>query len=318
MAKPVVVVTEGSDPRPLAWLKTQADVHEVPLSDPNLDAALAQAEGLVIRTYTKVTPAFLEKCPKLRVIGRGGVGVENIDVKACRARGIEVVYTPDANTLAVGDFVFGYILQLLRPWCFFRDRVYSPAEFKTVRETHRGRQLNELTLGILGMGRVGRRVSTIATGGFGMKVIYNDLLDVAGQLSFPATAVDKPTLYREADILSIHVDMRSGNENLVGREAMALMKPSAILINTSRGEVLDAHALSEAIRQKRLAGAAIDVYSPEPPQADFPLLGLENVLLTPHMAARTNTALENMSWVVRDVMVVLRGQTPQYPVPAWR
>jgi phosphoglycerate dehydrogenase-like enzyme len=318
MPKPVVVVTEGSDPRPLAWLKEQVDVREVPLSDPNLDAALAIAEGLVIRTYTKVTSAFLDKCPRLKVVGRGGVGVENIDVKACRARGIEVVYTPDANTLAVGDFVFGYILQLLRPWCFFREKVYTPAEFKKARETNRGRQLNELTLGVLGMGRVGRRVSTIATQGFGMKVIYNDLLDVAGELPFPATAVDKATLYREADILTIHVDMRPGNENLVGRDAIALMKPDAILINTSRGEVLDAQALAGAIREKRLFGAAIDVYWPEPPLPDFPLLGLPNVLLTPHMAARTGTALENMSWVVRDVVAVLRGEPAKYPVPAWR
>ena len=157
------------------------------------------------------------------------------------AGGIEVVYTPDANTLAVGDFVFGYLLQLLRPWEFFRDTVYPPKEFKRIRDTVRGRQLNELTIGVLGMGRVGKRVGHIAANGFGMKVIYNDLVPVTG-LDFPATAVDKPTLYREADILTIHVDMRPGNENLVGRQQIALLKPSAVLINTSRGEVLDARA----------------------------------------------------------------------------
>ena len=196
MSKPVVVVTEGSDPKPLAWLREQVDLREVSLADPALDAALSVAEGLVIRTYTKVTEAFLGRCPKLKVVGRGGVGVENIDVKACRARGIEVVYTPDANTLAVGDFVFGYILQLLRPWCFFRDRVYEPAEFKKVRETHRGRQLNELTLGILGMGRVGRRVCAIAAG-----------LRHEGHLQRPAgcgrsSSISPPTAGRQADALS--------------------------------------------------------------------------------------------------------------------
>jgi phosphoglycerate dehydrogenase-like enzyme len=318
MAKPIVVVTEGSDSKPLEWLKEQAQVLEVPLNDPGLDKALAVAEGLVIRTYTKVDEAFLAKCPKLKVVGRGGVGVENIDVKACRSRGIEAVYTPDANTLAVGDFVFGYMLQLLRPWCFFRESVYEPAEFKKIRETHRGRQLNELTLGILGMGRVGRRVSHIATLGFGMRVIYNDLEDVSALLDFPATCVDKAELFKEADVLSIHVDMRPGNENLVSAAQIALMKKDAILINTSRGEVLDVHALAAAIRGKRLHGAALDVYWPEPPKSDFPLLGLNNVLLSPHMAARTGTALENMSWVVRDVIAVLRGEKPKYPVPAWR
>ncbi len=315
---PVVVVTEGSDKVPLNWLATQATVIETALGDPTLDAALAQAQGLLVRTYTRVTPDFLAKCPKLRVVGRGGVGLENIDVKACRARGIEVVYTPDANTLAVGDFVIGYMLQLLRPWCFFRDQAYEPKEFKGIREAVRGRQLNELTLAILGMGRVGRRLGHIAANGFGMRVIYNDLLDVAAQLDFPATSLDKETLYRQADVLSLHVDMRPGNENLVGAAQLALMKPASILINTSRGEVLDVYALADALRQKRLAGAALDVYWPEPPKADFPLLGLDNVLLTPHLAARTYTAIENMSWVVRDVVEVLAGRPPRYPAPAWR
>jgi phosphoglycerate dehydrogenase-like enzyme len=204
---------------------------------------------------------------------------------------------------------------LLRPWAFFRNQVYDPKEFKRIRNTVRGVQLNELTLGILGMGRVGRRLGHIAANGFGMKVIYNDLIDVQSQLDFPAQAVDKPTLYSTADVLSLHVDMRPGNEHLVGPDQIATMKPSAILINTSRGEVLDVQALAEAIRQKRLAGAALDVFDPEPPKEGFPLLGLENVLLTPHLAARTLTAMENMSWVVRDVMAVLKGERPKYPAP---
>jgi phosphoglycerate dehydrogenase-like enzyme len=313
--KPIVLVTEGSDEKPLTWLREQAHVIEMSPDDAKFDAALATADGLLVRTYTKVNRALLEKAPKLRVVGRGGVGIENIDVAACRARGVEVVYTPDANTLAVGDFVFGYMMQLLRPWNFFREHAYSSAEFKNIRNTVRGRQLNELTLGILGMGRVGRRVGHIAAHGFGMRVIYNDLLDVQSELKFPATAVDKETLYREADVLSLHVTMLRGNENLVGREQIAMMKRDAILINTSRGEVLDAAALADAIREKRLAGAAIDVFWPEPPASDFPLLNVPNVLLTPHLAARTFSAMENMSWVVRDVMAVLRGEKPRYPAP---
>jgi phosphoglycerate dehydrogenase-like enzyme len=313
--RPIIVVTEGSDPTPLDWLKARADVREIAYDAPELDAQLLHAQGLVIRTYTRVTDAFLDKCHNLKVVGRGGVGIENIDVAACRRRGVEVVYTPDANTLAVGDFVFGYILQLIRPWNFFKDRAYTPKEFKHIRATVRGRQLNEMTLGLLGMGRVGRRMGQIAALGFGMRVIYNDLLDVQDQLHFPATPVDKETLYRTSDILSIHVTMLPGNDNLVGRDQIALMKPDAVLINTSRGEVLDAHALADAIREKRLFGAALDVYWPEPPPADFPLLGFDNVLLTPHLAARTGTALENMSWVVRDVLAVLSGERPKYPAP---
>ena len=315
MPKPLVLVTERGDPKPLEWLRQHANVVEISATDPNFEAQLAEAEGLSVRTYTKVNEALLAKAPKLKVVGRGGVGLENIDVKACRARGIQVVYTPDANTWAVGDFVFGYALQLLRPWAFFKDAVYEPKEFKRVRDTVRGVQLNELTLGILGMGRVGRRVGHIATRGFGMRAIYNDLLDVQSQLDFPATPVDKATLYREADVLSLHVTMLPGNENMVGREELATMKPTAIVINTSRVEELYADALAEAIREKRVAGAAMDVFWPEPPEKDFPLLGFDNVLLTPHLAARTTTALENMSWVVRDIVEVLNGRTPKYPAP---
>ena len=313
--RPLVLVTEGGDPKPMEWLRSQAEVLQIPLDDPRLDEALSRAEALVVRTYTKVNDDFLSKAPKLKVVGRGGVGLENIDVAACRKRGIQVVYTPDANTLAVGDFVFGNILQLIRPYAAFRQRTPDPKEFKRLRDTLRGRQLNELTLGILGMGRVGRRVGHIAANGFGMRVLYNDILDVTTHVNFPSIPVDKSTLYRESDILSLHVTMLPGNENLIGARELAMMKPDAILINTSRGEVLDINALADALKTKKLAAAAIDVFHPEPPPANFPLLGMDNVILTPHMAARTSTAIENMSWVVRDVIDVLHGKPPRFRAP---
>lgn len=314
--KPIVLVTEGSDPRPLAWLRERAAVIEIGAADPGFDAALTTADGMIVRTYTRVTDAMLAKAPRLKVVGRGGVGLENIDVAACRNRGVEVVYTPDANTVAVGDYVFGAMLQLIRPWTRFKERAYGSDEFKKTRTALKGRQLNELTLGILGFGRVGRRVGSIAVNGFGMRVIYNDLLPVApGALSFAATSVDKPTLFRECDVLSIHVDMRPGNRHLVGGGQIASMKRGAVLLNTSRGEVLDAFALADAIKSGQLAGAALDVFDPEPPPADFPLLGFENVILTPHMASRTSIAIENMGWVARDVAAVLEGEKPRFPAP---
>jgi len=245
---PLVLVTEGSDSAPLAWLKERARVIEAAPDTPDFNAALSEVEGMVVRTYTRVNEGLLARCPRLKVVGRGGVGLENIDVAACRARNVEVVFTPDANTLAVGDFVIGYALQLLRPWAFFKDNAYEPKEFKRIRDTQRGVQLNELTLGILGMGRVGRRVGSIAANGFGMRV-------------------------------------------------------------------MDDAVLADLLRRKKIAGAAIDVFDPEPPKSDYPLLGLDNVLLTPHMAARTRTAIENMSWVVRDVVEVLEGRKPKYPAP---
>ncbi|MFT3788903.1 MAG: NAD(P)-dependent oxidoreductase [Tepidisphaeraceae bacterium] len=315
MNRPVVLVTEGSDQRPLDWLKENADVIEIGVDDPGFDAVLARADGMVVRTYTKVNPVLLAKAPKLKVVGRGGVGIENIDVKACRARGVEVVYTPDANTLAVGDYVFSLLLQMCRPYGFFRDNVYDPKTFKKIRNEHRGRQLNEMTIGILGMGRVGRRVGHIAANGFGMHVLYNDLLDVASQLDFPAQSVSKDELYVQSDVLTLHVDMRPGNEHMVAAKELATMKQGSYLLNTCRGEVLDVNAVAQEVKSGRLVGVALDVYDPEPPLPGFPLLGLPNVLLAPHMAARTYTAIENMSWVVNDVIGVLNGQKPKYPAP---
>jgi D-3-phosphoglycerate dehydrogenase len=299
----------------MQWLRERAEVLEIKADDPAFARELARADALSVRTYTKIDDALLAGAPRLKVVGRGGVGLENIDVAACRRRGVEVVYTPDANTLAVGDFVFGGILQLLRPWASFREQVYPPRQFKEIRNTQRGRQLNELTIGIVGMGRVGKRVGHIAANGFGMRVLYNDLLANVGPLDFPATAVDKPALLRDSDILSLHIDMRPGNEHLIGRPQLEQMKPGAVLINTSRGEVLDVHALADALKSGKLAGAMLDVFDPEPPAADFPLVGLPNVLLTPHMAARTYTAIENMSWVVRDLVEVLEGRAPRFPAP---
>jgi phosphoglycerate dehydrogenase-like enzyme len=313
LKRPAVLITEGGDPNPLRWLAERADVSEVAVGEPGFDEALAKAEGLIVRTYTRVNEAFLAKAPRLRVVGRGGVGLDNIAVRACRARGIEVVYTPDANTLAVGDYVFGAMIHLVRGWPTLTEG-YEPGWFKKTRGSVRGRQLDELTLGILGMGRVGKRVGSIAANGFGMRVIYNDVVAM-GKLPFAATPVEKERLYQDCDVLTIHVDMREGNENLVGASQLAMMKPASILINASRGEVLDTAALAQALRTAHLAAAALDVYHPEPPPADLELIGMPNVLLTPHIASRTHTAVENMGWVVRDVMAVLEGRKPEFPAP---
>jgi D-3-phosphoglycerate dehydrogenase len=223
------------------------------------------------------------------------------------------VYTPDANTLAVGDYVFGAMIRLVRGWPLL-EKDYEPAWFKKTRSAVRGRQLNELTLGILGLGRVGKRVGSIAANGFGMRVIYNDLVEME-DLPFKATAVEIEELFRESDVLTIHVDMREGNANLVGAKALAMMKPGSILINASRGEVLGTSALVGALKSGHLAGAALDVYHPEPPSAALELIGMPNVLLTPHIASRTHTAVENMGWVVRDVVAVIEGRKPEFPAP---
>jgi lactate dehydrogenase-like 2-hydroxyacid dehydrogenase len=295
--RPVIVLAESSDPAPIAWLKERADV-------------LERSVRMHGAAYTKVNG--LDRAPK-KVVGRGGVGLDRRPrmPPARRAGGLHARCQYPGRR----RFCLRISPAIASPWEFFRDKAYPPKEFKRIRDTVRGRQLNELTIGILGMGRVGRRVGHIAANGFGMRVIYNDLLNVAGQLDFPATSVDKSTLFRDSDILTIHIDMRPGNENLIGPKEIAQLKPTTVLINTSRGEVLDVHALAEALRAKKLFAAALDVFAPEPPAEDFPLLGLPNVLLTPHLAARTTTAMENMSWVVRDLIEILEGRAPKYPAP---
>lgn len=315
MTKPVVLMTEGStDPSAVDWLRDHSELLEAGTDDPRFPAYLSRAQGLLVRTYTRVNEKLLAGAPRLRAVARAGVGLDNIDIPACRGRGIEVVYTPDANSQAVADYVFAILLQIIRPLTIFRDKAFAPAEFKRVRDGIQGGQLDQLTMGILGMGRVGRHVGRAAVA-FGMKVTYNDLLDVQSQLDFPATPVDKETLYRQCDVLTIHVDMKKGNENLVGEKQIAMLKPTAILINASRGEVLDAHALARAMKAGHLRAAALDVYAPEPPPADFPLLGMDNVILTPHLASRTSPAVSNMSWVVKDLVGVLNGERPRFPAP---
>lgn len=316
--KPIVIVTEGSAPAPLRWLAERAQVLEVSQSAPGFGDALARAEGAVVRTYTWVDRDFLAAAPRLRVVGRGGVGLDNINIEACRERGVEVVYTPDANTSAVADLVFAQLIRLIRPLHEIRSAAdVTPDAWKLAR-SDAGLLLSELTLGILGMGRVGRAVGRIAARGFGMPVLYHDLRDVSADIDFDAQAVSRDELLSGATALTVHVDGRPGNRNLVGKTMLNAFA-GRYLVNMSRGMVLSEQAVADAMARGRLHGAAIDVFEPEPPPADSPLVRLAetgaNVLLTPHMASRATSAVENMSWVVRDVIAVLTGQRPKYPAP---
>ena len=318
--RPVVLVTEGSAARPLEWLRERAEVREVGVDAPGFEEALRRAEGMVVRTYTRVDAALLDRAPRLRVVGRGGVGLESIDVAACRARGVEVVYTPDANTTAVAELVGGLLVQLVRPWHANDARMFEPGGFKKLREDA-GEQLCDLTLGVLGMGRVGRAVARVAGAGFGMRVRYHDVREVSAELprGVPWESVSFDDLLGGCDVLTVHVDGRPGNRNLIDDGVLRRAR-FRWLINTSRGLVVDPAALAAAMAEGRLAGLALDVYEPEPPAAESAYAQLvarwpRRVVLTPHMASRTRAATENMSWVVRDVMAVLEGRAPQWPAP---
>ncbi len=311
----LVIQTEDLDTECAAWLGERCElVAHAPDGSPRWRDLLSRAAGLVVRTYTRVDGAMLAGAPKLRVVGRAGVGLDNIDVHACRARGVEVVHTPGANTRAVVEYVTALMLDALRPRVFL-DRPLASAEWNRVRRELVGeRELGELTLGIWGLGRVGSGVARVGTA-LGMRVIANDLRDIPERDRGGAAMVDLATLLRESDVLSVHVDERASNRGLVGREAFAAMRERVIFINTSRGFVVDGSACAAFFRARAGALALLDVHEPEPFDVGYPLLGLANVHLSPHLASGTASAKRRMSWVVRDVWRVLSGERPECPAP---
>lgn len=312
---PKVILTEHLDDACADWLAERVDLVRQTFEDAAaLRSQLAHAEGLVVRTYTIVDDALLDAAPNLRVVARAGVGLDNIDLVACEKRGVRVVYTPDANTQAVVEYVWTLMLDALRPRKYL-DEYCAPPTFHRHRKECVGVQLNELTLGILGMGRIGRRVAQVAAA-MGVKTIYNDLLTFA-ELGLPpdteAEFVDKQTLWSNSDVLTVHVDGRAENRNLIDAGILDQLKATVLLINTSRGFVVDPVALAAWARSRPDAKAILDVHEPEPMPDDYPLWEIANVKLLPHLASRTDPALRNMSWVVRDVVRVLHGDEPQWP-----
>jgi D-3-phosphoglycerate dehydrogenase len=300
MARPTVIQTEHLSPAAAAWLGERARLVVAAAGSPGFEAAAPEAAGLVVRTYTRVDDALLDRLPRLRVVGRAGVGLDNVDVEACRRRGIACFNTPDANTQAVVEYVTCLLCDALRPRLFLEQPV-SRARWDEIRQEVVGRrQMNELALGILGTGRIGRRVAEVARA-IGFTVRCCDLVEVPERDRHGAEQVDAATLFAESDVITVHVDGRASNAGFVGASLIGRMRPEAVLVNTSRGFVVDHAALAAWLRANPGAQALLDVHDPEPFDASNPLLGLPNAHLAPHLASRTDAAMEAMSWVVRDV-----------------
>ncbi|QOI99711.1 MAG: 3-phosphoglycerate dehydrogenase [Phycisphaeraceae bacterium] len=315
MSVPLVLQTEDLSDHASAWLGSRCRlVRADPSNRPAFEHSLADAHGLVVRTYTRVDPALLAGAPNLRVVGRAGVGLDNIDVAACRGRGVEVVYTPDANGSAVTELVLAVILDAYRPRLFL-DHAPTPARWSQIRKDLTApRQLEGSTLGVLGLGKVGSRVAR-AGRALGMNVIYHDVREIPGPGHGVATPVSHDRLLAESDVLTVHVDGRSSNHGLIGAGELARLKHGVVLVNTSRGFVIDTPALARFLRDHPSASAVLDVHDPEPFDASYPLLGIPNAHLMPHIGAATARSHENMSWVVRDVWRVLSGLAPEFPAP---
>jgi phosphoglycerate dehydrogenase-like enzyme len=311
---PLVVRTEHLDPAAEAWIAERCEFLAASPDDPAFESRAAEISGLVVRTYTEVDDALLDRLPMLKVVARAGVGVDNIDIAACRKRGIEVVHTPDANTQAVVEYVTALLCDALRPRIFLTEAVDQGAWNEIRSEICGDSQMNETTLGILGFGRIGRRVAEVA-GAIGFTVRYHDLLDIDAAHRAGAEPVSLDRLFKESDVLTVHVDGRSSNHGLVGAELLSLMKADAVLLNTSRGFIMNEPAIADWLAGHPAAQAVLDVHEKEPFAENDPLIELPNAHLAPHLASRTRTAMANMSWVVEDLWKVLSGEQPKHPAP---
>jgi len=310
---PRVLITETLAESADAWLCERAEVVRCAHDDPGLDGPLGEAEGLVVRTYTIVDEAFLDRAPKVKVVGRAGVGLDNIDLQACKRRGVRVVHTPDANTQAVVEYVFALMLDHYRPCTDLPTRADAQT-FHGLRKTEVGKQLDQLTLGIVGFGRIGKRLGCVAHA-LGMNLKVCDLLpeaELRKAVDYPFDFVDHPALYAGCDIVSIHVDGRAENRQMVDASALKHLRDDCLFINAARGMLHDSEALSDWAKAHPQAQVILDVHDPEPPPGSYPLYGLANVRLLPHIASRTFEALDNMSWVVRDVVKVLEGREAEH------
>ncbi len=253
-----------------------------------LTAALADADALLVRSATKVTADLLKAATRLRVVGRAGTGVDNIDVPAASARGVLVVNAPGANSISVAEHACALMLSLARS-VPAADRAMKDGKWE--KKKFLGSELRGKTLGIAGLGRIGQEVAHRARS-FGMRVVAHDPFiaeDVAAGLGVELRSLDE--LCSEADYLTLHLPATAETRHMIDEARLARMKPGVRLINTARGDLVDEKALARAIESGRVAGAALDVFEKEPP-ADWTLAHLPQVVATPHIAASTEEAQE--------------------------
>ncbi len=291
---------------------TNVDVR-LGLSRDELLDLVGNYDGLVVRSETKVTADVIAAGGRLQVIGRAGVGVDNIDVEAATTRGIVVVNAPSGNTIAVAEHTLGLILAAARN---ITQAAAALREGRWERAKFMGVEIRGKTLGVLGLGRIGTEVARRAQA-FEMRIIGHDPYVSEEHASrIGARLVDLPTILAECDILTIHTPATLDTEGLIGKKEMALMKPTAWIVNCARGGIVDEAALLEALDAGTIGGAALDVFSKEP-AGDNPLVRHPKVVATPHLAASTQEAQVNVAVELAEQMVaVLEGRPAPFAVNA--
>jgi D-3-phosphoglycerate dehydrogenase len=274
---------------------------------------LAKANGIIIR-LAKVTAEVMSAAPQLKVIGRHGVGVDNVDLKAATARGLPVVFTPSALTMvhAVAEQTVQLMLALGR---------HAVAEDQFVRQNRWGERSSLLgvefyqkTLGVVGLGAIGKKVATICQKGLGMKIVAYDPFVKVAPPDLEVTLVDSLLeVLQQADVVTLHLPSTAETAYLIGAKELAAMKPTALLVNAARGSIVDSVALAQALQRGHLFGAALDVFEEEPPAPDHPLLTAPRTLFSPHVASMTGGSMARMAELVaRQVVQVLSGERAPY------
>ncbi|GAI06222.1 unnamed protein product, partial [marine sediment metagenome] len=270
-------------------------------------------EALVVRSQTKVTAEVIEAGKKLRVIARAGVGIDNIDVEEATRRGVLVVNAPNANTISAAEHAIALMFALARHIpqanAVLKSGVWRRADFM-------GIEVRGKTLGIIGLGRVGSAVAKRAQG-LEMKVIAHDpyiTADYARNLQVELVSLER--LLKESDFITIHSALTPSTKGLIGAKELALVKPTVRIINCARGGLIDEEALAKAVREKRVAGAAIDVFSTEPATKSI-LFEEDNIIVTPHLGASTTEAQAVAAKdVAKQVIDVFKGKPARYAVNA--
>jgi (S)-sulfolactate dehydrogenase len=305
-----VVVTEFMDAPAVAQLAATHDVlYDAGLVDDprRLQAEAAGADAIVVRNRTQVRGELLAALSRCRVVGRLGVGLDNIDLPACAARGIQVIPATGANALSVAEYVLATAMLLLRG--AYQSSAAVAAGQWPRNALSKGREIGGKTLGLVGFGSIGQLTARLARG-LGMQVLAHDAMmapidPVFAQGGVRCCTLDE--LVAEADVVSLHVPLVDATRGLFGAVRLATMKPGAVLINTARGEIVDELALAAALKDGRLGGAAIDVFGVEPLPLAPHFENLPNLVLTPHVAGVTAEANERVSSLIAQrVLEALR------------
>ncbi|MCL4118246.1 UNVERIFIED_CONTAM: hypothetical protein GTU68_012147 [Idotea baltica] len=279
------------------------EVNTNTIAQGDLAEQLPAYDAVIVRSATKIRKELIDVCPNLKIIARGGVGMDNIDVEYARSKGIQVINTPAASSRSVAELAFGHMLNLAR-FLHQSNRempVKGTTEFKALKKNYaKGFELQGRTLGILGFGRIGQETARVALG-MGMKVLPVDLYVDEATISIDLFEIDQASI--SSDIITTHVPF-SGDKPLLGKEEIAKMKDGVILINTARGGIIGEDALLEGLSSGKVRGAALDVFNNEP-TPNQALLNHPNISVSPHIGAATDEAQANIGKELADQIIAI-------------